>query len=1010
MYKGFYIIVAVIFIGFSLSNNLIAQQTAVYDEPQASYELGMELYIQEKYGAAQEQFRNVIQSVSDPNDLLRVNASYYDAACAMELENNDAEYKILNFIKNHPENSNTQLAYFQLGRYLFKTGDYGGALNAFKETDQFSLSMDEKLEYFFKTGFCYYRQKNYERAKIEFRKLLDRDNPYQNSAIYYYAHIAYLEGDYNTALIYFEKIKNDRIFKKTIPLYLVHIYHQQGNYNKVIEEGVPMYESASSRDKAELSHLIGDAYYQQRNYAEALPYLELYSRTARRSMSREDNYEMAFTYFELKMYREASNFLQLVATEEDALSQNAYYLLGYCYLQDNQKQFASSAFASASKMDFDKNIQEDALFNFIKLSMEISKDPYNTAIKNLEAYLNDYPESPRRAEAYKYLANLYLSTRNYKNALESIEKIPYRDENLNIAYRKILYYRGIELFNQNDFQEAINLFKKSAENSKDPVMVAEADFWIGESFYRMENYWGAMKYYKQFLNTSASRQSEYKATAMYNLGYVYFKRDDYAGAVEWFGNFIRETGESVGSKMVNDALVRLGDCYFISKDYSRAITYYDKALRINKVDSDYALNQKATALGALGKFNDKINTLAIIINLHPNSTLADDATFEIANTYLITNNNQKALQYYDKLVKDHPRSSLATAGLLKTGLIYYNQDRNQDAIRVFKQVIHDYPGTAEAREALNSLRNVYIDMNRVDEYYAFANSLSFASVTVTEQDSITYIAAENIYMDNRCDDAIKAFASYLQRFPDGYFAPNANYYMGECLKKAGNEDEAFAAFEQVTQLPRSRFTENALAYAARFNYSKNNHERALEQYIALKDVAENKNNILEAYAGQMRLYYTLERYNEAVEAAMNLLKTETVSNELIQEAHITLARSYFKLNDLNMAQNEYSITEKLTGSELGAEAKYHLALIAFTTGKYMEAEELIFQLAEKYGAYDYWVAKGFILLADVYVKLDNVFQARQTLQSIIDNYQGPELGEIAQEKLRILQEEPSQNR
>ncbi len=1009
MYKGILYSVTVMLALFFSINAGRSQQTAVYQDPQASYDLGIALFTHEKYGAAQQQFQKIILEENDPKSLLNANAQYYDAVCALELENNDAEYKIRNFIKNHPENTNTQLAYFQLGKHLFKTGDYNGALEAFRETDRSSLSRDEKLEFYFKTGFCYYRQEDYNRAKIELRKLLNSDNPFKNSATYYYAHIAYLEGNYDMALDYFEKIRDDRLFRKTIPLYLVHIYHAQGKYDKVIEEGVPMYESASSRYKGELAHLIGDAYYQLRNYEEALPYLELYSRTARRSMTREDNYELAYTYYELKQYRNATSFLQQVAGEDDALSQNAYYLLGYCYLQEDQKQFASNAFASASEMDYDKNIQEDALFNFIKLSMEISKDPYNTAIKNLETYIRDYPDSPKRNEAYQYLANLYLSTRNYKNALESIENIQFRNDVLNEAYQKILYYRGVELFNQSSFQEAIAMFKKSADNAVDAALAAEADFWIAESFYRLGNYWGAMKYFKQFLNSPYSKDSEYKHKSLYNLGYVYFKRDDYANAVIYFKRYINEIGGA--SKMANDALIRIADCYMISKDFGNAISYYDKALQINKIESDYALNQKATAQGALGRFNDKIKTLNALIRNYPRSNLADDAKFEIANTYLILNNNAKALEYFDKLVREHPRSNLAIEGLLKTGLIYYNDNKNNNAINVLKKVIRDYPGTAEARQSLASLRNIYIDMNRVDEYYEFANNLSFASVSANEQDSITYIAAENIYMENNCDDAITAFSSYLEKFPNGYFSPNASYYMGECLKRKGAEEEALTAFEKVIELPRSRFTENALLFASGYNLEKEEYEKALKQFTSLEEIAENKQNLLESYVGQMRSYFALEKFQNARDAALRLLKTETVSNDLINEAHITLARCHFNLGDLNSAQYEYSITEKLTDSEWGAESQYQMAFIAYSTGKYNEAEELIFQLADKYGAYDDWVAKGFILLADVYIKLDNVFQAKQTLQSIIENYKGPELKQIAEEKLRdiTVQEEQQNN-
>ena len=67
-----------------------------------------------------------------------------------------------------------------------------------------------------------------------------------------------------------------------------------------------------------------------------------------------------------------------------------------------------------------------------------------------------------------------------------------------------------------------------------------------------------------------------------------------------------------------------------------------------------------------------------------------------------------------------------------------------------------------------------------------------------------------------------------------------------------------------------------------------------------------------------------------------------------------------------------------------------------------DAEKIIFELIKQFSAYDFWVAKSFILLADVYQKVDNTFQAKQTLQSIIDNYKGEDLKKIAQDKLNLI--------
>ena len=75
--------------------------------------------------------------------------------------------------------------------------------------------------------------------------------------------------------------------------------------------------------------------------------------------------------------------------------------------------------------------------------------------------------------------------------------------------------------------------------------------------------------------------------------------------------------------------------------------------------------------------------------------------------------------------------------------------------------------------------------------------------------------------------------------------------------------------------------------------------------------------------------------------------------------------------------------------------------LVFQKGKYLDAQQACFDLSNQVPSYEYWVAKGFIILADTYSKLGNDFQAKSTLQSIIEEYSVEDDGIIvlAQKKL-----------
>ncbi len=987
---------------FSITAN--AQQTAVYDNPEAAYNTAHMLFEQQQYGAAEKAFQKVTKTAVTGDELLRVNARYYAAVCAMELEHDDAEYQLTEFIRENAENTLAKRAYFQLGKIQFSNGKYKKALESFREVELPDLDREERTEYFYKKGYSQYKTKDPDRAKTSLSKVLNTKSKYAPYAIYYYAVISYEEGDNKDALENFEKIKDNRTFRKSVRTYLAHLYHRAGDYEKMMEVAVPAYSEASSKDKPGLALLIGDAYYRAENYEEALPYFEFYERTSRRSMGREEAYQLGYTFFMTENYRAAIQNFQEAIGEEDQLTQNAYYHLGYCYLKTGQKKFASNAFSAAQKMDFDPGIAEDALFNYAKLSMEVASDPYNTAITALEDYIEQYPESARTEEAYEYLANLYLSTRNFKDALSSVERIKARSGALQEAYQKICFYRGIELFNAGDYEAAIDLFKKASLEDHDQFIAAESNLWIGEAFYRQNNAWAAIKYYKEFLDRPGAEKVEGYSNAYYNLGYTYFNKKEYGTAITWFGKFVNYRGRK-DAKLEGNALLRLGDCYFIRKDYNQAISYYNKAIRSGNGKSDYALYQKAITQGASGLFNDKTRTLKELINGQGKSTYTDDAKYELAVTYMLLSKNNDALSWFNRLVTDHPNSRFAVKSMLKSGLIYYNENQNAKALSVLKKVVEKYPNTAESREALNSIRNIYMDQNKVSEYYAYAEGLSFADVTVSEQDSITYIAAENVYMDNDCLEAVQAFGAYLERFPYGSFSVNASFYKAECELKNGNREEALKDLEHVIAQPTSEFSGNSLLQAARLSMMMEAWEKALKYYSRMSGFSELKEYEMEALEGITDCNFELRNWADAITSAMLMLGNDKVDDARINKAHFIMAQSYYAMDNLENARVEYNISEKLDDYLIGAESKYMVAYIDFVMGKYTESENGIFELSESYASYDYWVAKGFLLLSDVYLATDNEFQARETLKSIVENYRGPELGEIAARKLKGLEEQ-----
>ncbi|MFN5831100.1 MAG: tetratricopeptide repeat protein, partial [Bacteroidota bacterium] len=446
--------------------------------------------------------------------------------------------------------------------------------------------------------------------------------------------------------------------------------------------------------------------------------------------------------------------------------------------------------------------------------------------------------------------------------------------------------------------------------------------------------------------------------------------------------------------MKNDAFVRIGDCYYMKSDYNRAAEFYGEAVKMNLFDVDYALFQRAGALGLLAKSEEKINQLETLLSKYPKSNYADDAQYEIGNAYMQKENYKTALNYFDQLQKDFPKSSYVKKGMLKSALAYYNMDLNNEAIAIYKDIIVRYPGSQEAKESVGSMRNIYVETGDIASFENYVKNQSGINFSNAAIDSATYEAAELRFMRGESDLALNDFKAYIQKFPNGFFLLNANYYMAECAMKS-NPEIALQGYDYVIKQNKNKFSENAMVKAAGITFKSASYQSAANYYEILLANAETPSNILEAKTGLMRCYALLNDYQKAIDYAGKVIVSAKVSNELLAESYFTRGKAAADSGMDSLAIGDLIKTSAMSQSEFGAKAHYYLAELYFKRNNYPETEKTIFELADRVPSYDYWIAKGFLLLAKNYHAMGDDFQAKETFKSIIEKCEIPELVKAA---------------
>ena len=537
--------------------------------------------------------------------------------------------------------------------------------------------------------------------------------------------------------------------------------------------------------------------------------------------------------------------------------------------------------------------------------------------------------------------------------------------------------------------EAIDLFGQSiAMGTYDAEARSNSYFWRGESYYRQGDYSQAISDYQTYLNNTRQRNTDMYALAFYNLGYSYFKQKNYDEALTRFRRYVNlESDQQTPSYA--DAYNRIGDCLYHNRQFAAAEENYTRAAQALPAAGDYAVYQKGFLLGLQKDYQGKIEVMDRLIQEYPESRYVDDALFEKGRSYVLLENNQAAATTFERLIREYPQSSLARKAGVQLGLIYFNENQLEKAAEAYKAVIADYPGSEEAKVALQDLKTVYIELNDINAFAAYANSLGGnVRLEVSEQDSLTYLAAEKLYMRGDNAGARESLTNYLRAYPQGAFSSNANFYLASIAFAEKKHDEAKRLYTLVLESGDTKYREESWARKAEIEYLTKDYAGALESFKQLRSVAEDPSNKEAASLGIMRCATFTQQPREASQAADDLLKEPKLSPEIQTEARYTRAKAYIELGEEEKALADLKDISKDTRTEQGAEAKYLLAQLYYDKQEDKNAEEVLMKFIEDGTPHQYWLARGFILLADIYIRQGDDFQARQYLTSLRNNYKG----------------------
>ena len=913
-----------------------------------------------------------------------------------KLRNNEtgADRQLPYYLEKNPISKLGSTLPFDIGNFYFKNNKYSYALKWYRNLDDKQFLGELKDKFNFNKGYSLFHVKRYSAAKPYLEKVKNT-RQYESDAHYYLGHIAYQMDDYVNAQSEFSQLDVKTSSKNDLDYFQVDMNFKLGRFQQAIDLGNKLLKKSNKVYESDLSKIIGESHFNLKNYKESLPFLVAY-KGIKDKWTNEDFYQLGYAYYSGKKYDSAIDQFNKIINQSNFLSQNAFYHLGDCYLKEEKKIEALSAFKKASEMNFDKNIKEDALLQYAKLGFEIG-NPFESYTNVLIRFLNNYPKNKNLEKIKSLLVLSYTNGGDYDSAIKILESAdPFKDE---FTLQKVFYLKALELYRSGLYVDAQPFLSNSIKLDKNPVVTARSLLLNGQSQFESNSYGAAKNSFDKYFQYIRKNNLNLDINFWYEIGYSVFNLNNYDLAIQYFENNLKKE-KDLSLDYLLDTYLRLADSYFAISKYRKAIETYNKVASLSDKDLSYVLFQKALSYGFLEKYDLKINILVDLTTSDQNNLMVDRSLFELAKTYTYIENYDYAINSYNKLLNKYPKSIFSGRSYLNKALILYNDDQLLEAKLILEKTVKIFKGDQVTNQALNTLKEISIETGTVDVFSEWLKKEQINSFSESEISNSAFESIEKYFFEKKNKQAQKQIQDFLLRYPNHSKTILLKYYLADINFQEKQWDNAFQLYEQIINLPFNEYSEKSLVNAILSLQNLNQGLNTELLLVRLKQISVYQENINFANTNLMALYFSKEEFFKARDISNEILNQKYIDSNIYQDAIEVFARSSIYLKDSLVAYEKFKLLEDSPKSILAAEANYYKAYQFFLKGEYEKSNEVIANISNKYGNSGIWSAKSILLMAKNFIELDDSFQSSYILENLIDNFKKfPDIISIAEELL-----------
>lgn len=668
------------------------------------------------------------------------------------------------------------------------------------------------------------------------------------------------------------------------------------------------------------------------------------------------------------------------------------------------------------KIDADRLNRDQKPLLLYRTALSMIRTGYFDEAEHLLRQLSEYPDYE---EARKfYLAYIEYIRGDFDEAYRGFQSVKPSIPGLNAGY----YMTQIE-YSRGQYEDVIKHGSSLLRKHPVPELCPEMHRVVGLSYFKTGNPDVARSFLTNYLDLTDSLSAS--PDAVYALGAIDYADGDYEAAARRFES-LTDLEDEIGQ----GAWLYLGLCHLHDGDSTSAAIAFDRASRMgfDRKVTEAALYNYVTALTRGGKvpFSNSADLLESFVKHYPDSEHAAAVEAYLATAYYNDHEYQKALNHIDAIRNpDQAQLDVKQKVLYQLGIEEASNGHTDEAARHLQQAVDINGGDSSLRaQARLWLGDALYTLGRFKEAENSYNDFIRSAKNSENRALGFYNLAYAKYKNEDYAGAAADFAKAIDARPslDAQLLNDARIREADCLYYIGKYAEAgklyslaiendaldsdYALMRRalmqgltgyteakladlnrlVEHYPDSRWLSKALLEMAVTYEALGRNDLAADAYHRRLDIATDVD--IDELIRMIRAMHDSGRSSDVLDVASRIRHAGGLEADELAEISLYEADALADLNRWNEAYDIYSDLALTPYSEPGAKANVMLAEAELRHKDFEGARRRMEEFTDVGTPHEYWLARGFIALADAYHGLGKTYLAKEYLSALRQNYPG----------------------